>query len=213
VLIPRTVTTGDRGDRATGCQGGAVVEIQATGTISSLSGSVIGGVGGTSSALAPSKGKEKQAQVVTDDDEVSSDEDLLLERRLRLLHSVTSVAGGPPPSGRHVSKEVITLWLDPSIMAMSVATNGGSSSNVSVTVDSTAAAKTMGDVVVVRNPTEDTAAMKKAADAAVPVVEMAMRAGVYPVAPDQTFTPAVGAKRVAMPSGSTPPAKHPYKGV
>jgi hypothetical protein len=59
-------------------------------------------------------------RVVADDDKVSSDDDLPLQRRLRLLRSVTSTAGGPPPTGWQVSEDVITLRPDPLMTAPSV---------------------------------------------------------------------------------------------
>jgi hypothetical protein len=110
-------------------------------------------VGGTSSAPASSKSKEKQAWVIADDDEVSSNEGLLLQRRLRLHRSVTSMAGRTPSTGRRASEEVITSVPDPLTMVSSMVVPGGSSSGVSMMVDSAVAVKTVDDVSVVRKPT------------------------------------------------------------
>jgi hypothetical protein len=64
-----------------------------------------------------------------------------------------------------------------------------------------------------RKSAEDAATARKATDEAVLTKETAAKANVDSAALGQAPTPATGVKRVAMPSGSTPPAKRPYKGV
>jgi hypothetical protein len=54
-----------------------------------------GGRGG-GPALAPDKGKEKQARVVLDDYEVSLDEDVPLQKRLRQLSAASGSSGSSP---------------------------------------------------------------------------------------------------------------------
>jgi hypothetical protein len=144
---------------------------------------------------------------------VSSDEDLLLQKRLSLLRNVSSTVDDPPPIGWQVLEEVIALQPDPSTTVPSVVVPGGSSSGVSTTAELATVVKTVDDAAVVSTPAGDVAAVRKATYEAVLMKETAVKTVVDPVAPGRTPTPTVSAKRVATPSGSTPPTKHPYKCV
>jgi hypothetical protein len=87
VVIHEMDATGNQRGEAVGGQGGVVASGQSDDAIGDHDGSVVGGAGGMSSALAPSKGKEKQAQVIADDNEVSFDEDLPRYRSLPELRT------------------------------------------------------------------------------------------------------------------------------
>jgi hypothetical protein len=91
VVIHEMDATGNQHGGAVGGQGGAVASGQSDDAIDDHDGSVVGGVGGMSSALAPGKGKEKQARVIADDNEVSFDEDLPRYRSLPELRTGESI--------------------------------------------------------------------------------------------------------------------------
>jgi hypothetical protein len=140
-----------------------------------------GGSGGPSSAPALGKGKGVSAWVIHDDDEVSSDEDEPLRARLRSLFPA-----------------------------------GGSSSRGTATPGVAVAAKAAGaEAATVQRAAEEVAvkeavdrmASDKGSTAEVATKETLVGAAEGPPAPGQAPPSAVGAKRAATPSGSSPPAK------
>jgi hypothetical protein len=155
------------------------------GPAGSRSGAPTGDQGGAAgiSSTAPAPGTGKQTRVILDDDEVSSDEDEPLQKRLRQL----SGAG-------------------PTVLDEAVAT------------DKEATDKRVMEDAVAKRAVEERAVEEAAAKAATAeevagktADEAARAVGGSPAlgqAPSAT-----GAKRVVAPSGSTPPAKCPYKGV
>jgi hypothetical protein len=160
------------------------------GPTGSHSGAPAGGRGGGptgGSSAAPAPGKGKQAHVILDDDEVSSDEDEPLQKRLRQLFS----AG-------------------PAVLDEAAATTAATNKEV---VDKRAV-----EEVVVKRATEERAMEEAAVEAAVAeevagkTADEAAEAAVGSPAPGQAPSVA-GAKRAASPSGSTLPAKRPYRSV
>jgi hypothetical protein len=145
----------------------------------------VGGRGATTggSSIALAPGKGKQTCVILDNDEVSSGEDEPLQKRLR-QHS----GAGP-------------VVLDKAVAADKEATD-----------------KRAAEEAVAKRAIEERAAKEATAKAAVAeevagktADEAAGAAGGSP-APGQA--PSVAkAKRAVAPSGSTPPAKRPYRGV
>jgi cobalamin biosynthesis Mg chelatase CobN len=127
--------------------------------------------------------KGKQTCVILDDDEVSSDEDEPLQKRLQQLSDTGSAV------------------LDEAAVADKEAVDKRAAEE--------ATAKRATEEAMVKRAMEERATVEAAVKAA--AAEAAGVAGGSP-APDQEPS-ATGAKRAAAPSGSTPPANRPYRGV
>jgi hypothetical protein len=143
--------------------------------------------GGSDLAPTPGKGKDKQVRVVLDDDEVSSDEDTPLQKRLRLLSDAGRSSGSAPAT--------------PSVAAAKKAA-----------ADREATNRRAAEEAAVKEVADKEAADKRAAEEAV-MKEASVGVARDSSAPGQAPSSVAGAKRAAVPSGSTPPAKQPYRGV
>jgi hypothetical protein len=174
------------------------------GLAGSRSGAPAGGRGGVvdgsnaaggSSTAAPGKGK--QTCIILDDDKVSSDEDEPLQKRLRQLSST-----GPAVLDEVVAadNEVVVRRAVEGAAVKRVAEEAAVMRVVEERVTEEATVKK----VVEERATEEVAAKAAAAEAT--------GAARGSLAPGQAPS-AAGAKRAVDPSGPTPPAKRPYRGV
>jgi hypothetical protein len=150
-------------------------------------GDVLAGSHGGVSAGAPAgtlaPGKHKHARVILDNDEVSSDEGEPLQKRMRQLSGVAGPSGsGPAPAA-------------PSAAATAAAA-----------ADQEAADKRAAEEAMVSRAAEKVAADKSTMGEAV-VMRAAVRATGDSPAPGMAPSLVVGTKRVATPSGSSPPTK------
>jgi hypothetical protein len=160
-----------------------------------------GGVADSSSAAsgscASAPGKGKQTHVVLDEDEVSSDEDGPLQKLLRQL------SGARP------------AVLDEAAAADKEAVDKRAADEA---VLKRAAEEAAAMRIAEERATEETTAKKdaeeRAAEEATVKAAAAEAVGAARGSPAPGQAPsAAGAKRAAAPSGSTPLAKHPYRGV
>jgi hypothetical protein len=160
----------------------------------------------------------------------------------RLLHSIGFPDGGPLPIGKLVHVAVTMPRLDPSVAASPVTTPGrsGVADDAIVVLRATAEKKVV-DAVAVKKATDDATAVERAtANKKAMDVAAAMKGADDVVATERTTmdvaahtaaepkasgmfaeesngsnsspTLVVGAKRAAVPSGSTPPTKRPFRG-
>jgi hypothetical protein len=188
LVIPRPGgpggTTGGRG------HGGVPAGGCPVGSRSGASAGSRGGIAGGSSAVALGEGK--QTRVILDDNEVSSDEDEPLQKRLRQLSG----------AGSAVHYEAVA--------ADKEATDKGAAEEAMVKrATEEATMKRAAKEATSKKAAEERTAEEAAAKAA--AAEAAGAAGGSP-APSQAL-PTAGAKKSVAPSGSTPPAKCPYRGV
>jgi hypothetical protein len=137
--------------------------------------------------LRPPARARKNRWVVLDDDEVSSDEDAPLQKRLQLSFA-TGGSGGSTPAVADVAAEM-------------KATTDKEAVDKRATEEATV--KVAVDKEVVDKRAMEEAAMKEAAVGATGDSS----------APSLAPSSVAGSKRAAVPSGSTPPAKRPYRGV
>jgi hypothetical protein len=126
-------------------------------------------------------------RVVLDDDEVSSDEDVPLQKWLWLSSGACGSSGSAPTT--------------PDVVAAMKATADREVTNRRATEEATVKVAVDKEVV-------DKRAMEEAA-----TKEAAVGATGDSSAPSLAPSSVAGAKRAAVPSGSTPPAKRPYRGV
>jgi hypothetical protein len=152
--------------------------------------------------VVPAPGKGKHARVILHDDEVSSDEDEPLQKRLRQLFRVAGLSGsGPTPAAPDVVAAVDKEVMDQKV-AEEVAMARAAEEAAVARAAEEAAEKVVADKEAADKSTSGEVAVKGAAVGAV---------GNSP-APDMAPSLVARTKRAATPSGSTPPAKQPYRG-
>jgi pyruvate/2-oxoglutarate dehydrogenase complex dihydrolipoamide acyltransferase (E2) component len=193
------------------------------------SGASAGGQGGTTgSSSAAALGKGKQTCVILDDDEVSSNEDEPLQKRLWQLSGAGPAVRDEAAADKWVAEEA-TMKRSVEEAAAKQAVEEATAKRAAVKraaeeaaakqAVEEAATKRAVEEAVVKAVAAEEATVKRAiveraaeeATAKAAAVEAIGAAGGSP-APSQA-PPTAGAKRSAAPSGSTPPAKHPYRGV
>jgi hypothetical protein len=170
------------------------------------SGASAGGQGGTTgSSSAAALGKGKQTCVILDDDEVSSNEDEPLQKRLWQLSGAGPAVRDEAAADKWVAEEATMKRSVEEAAAKQAVEEAATKRAVEEAVVKAVAA----EEATVKRAIVERAAEEATAKAA--AVEAIGAAGGSP-APSQA-PPTAGAKRSAAPSGSTPLAKHPYRGV
>jgi hypothetical protein len=184
------------------------------------SGASAGGQGGTTgSSSAAALGKGKQTCVILDDDEVSSNEDEPLQKRLWQLSGAGPAVRDEAAADKWVAEEATMKRSVEEATAKRAAVKRAAEEAAAKQAVEEAATKRAMEEAVVKAVAAEEATVKRAiveraaeeATAKAAAVEAIGAAGGSP-APSQA-PPTAGAKRSAAPSGSTPPAKHPYRGV
>jgi hypothetical protein len=137
-------------------------------------------------------------RVLLDDDEVSSDDDAPLQKRLRL----SSDAGGS--SGSTPSVPDVAAAMKVTTDREATDRRATEEATVKVAVDKEATDKRAAKEVMVKEVVDKEATDKRATE------EAAVKDS---SATSQAPSSAVGTKGAAVPSGSNPSAKRPYRGI
>jgi hypothetical protein len=204
------------------------------GPAGSRSGASAGGQGGTTGGSSTAAlGKGKQTCVILDDDEVSSNEDEPLQKQLRQLSGSGPTVRDEVAADkwaaeeatmkrsmeeaavkRAAAKQAVEEATTKRVAVKRAAEEAAAKQAVEEAATKRAVEEATAKAVAAEEATVKRAIVERAAEEATAkaaAVETVGAAGGSP-APSQA-PPTAGAKRSAAPSGSTPPAKHPYRGV